>query len=71
MCPAVGLVEAELRSSGNDFHLVCDVVSKRLCQVQGSRHTINERQGVHAKRSLERCHLKELVQHHIGVGVSL
>ena len=70
MLAPLGLVEAELGAPGDDVHLVLHIALQRLHQVEGARHTVDESHHVDREAGLQLGELVEVVEHHVGVGVS-
>ena len=66
-----GLVQQELRPAGDHFDLVGHVVGQDLGQVQRAGHPVDEGHRIDAERRLHRGLLEQVVQHHVGVGVTL
>lgn len=64
MCAVLRLLEAVLRASGDDLHLVLDVVEEDVAEVQRARHAVDERHRVDRERGLHRGALVEVVQDH-------
>ncbi len=69
--PRLGLVETELCSPLDHFHLVVEVVADHVGEVQRPGHPVDQRDHVVAEGVLERRVLVELVEHHLGNGVPL
>ena len=64
------LVQFILRSSGDDFFLMLQVVVQDLAQIQDTRMSVNERQHDSTEVDLHLCMLEEIVQHDFRVHVS-
>ena len=65
------LSQPELGPAGDDFDLVVDVVREGLGQVQRPGDRVDQGQHVDAEAGLQRRLLEEVVEHHVGVGVTL
>ena len=69
--PLVGLAQPVGGPPDDHIELVLDVVADHLVQPQGSRHPVDDRQHVGAEAGLQLGVLIEVVQHHLGHGVTL
>ena len=67
----LGLAQLVLRAPDDDLALVPDVRVDDPGQRQRARDAVDERDGVHAERRLQRRVLVELVQHDLGDHVAL
>ncbi len=70
MCARLRPVQAEAGPAPDDIALVVEVVPDHVAQRQGARHSIHQRNGVHPEGGLRLGVLVQLVQHHLGHGVS-
>ena len=71
MGPTLRLVEAVLRTAGDHLDLVLHVDTERITKVQQPRHSVDQRQHVGGETRLHRRVLVELVEYHLGVGITL
>ena len=57
-------------AADNHFVAMFNEQVNQVFQIQQFRTSVNQCDVIHAKRSLQRCHLKQLVQHHAGVRIA-
>ena len=66
-----GFVETEFGTTSQYFDLVTDVSVECISQGELARHAINQSNHVDAETCLQLGLLKQVVEHHVGVGVTL
>ena len=71
MSPLFCLAQIVFRASDNHVVAVTDEIGDAVAQCQQFGATLHQCNGVDGKRSLQRSHLKEFVEHHTGVGIAL
>ena len=67
----LGPAQLVLRTADDDLALVIDVVADRLAQRQRTRDVVHQRHHVDPECRLHRSVLVELIEHHLGDGVTL
>ena len=65
-----GLPQPVAGAPDDDVDLMLDVQADHLVQAQRSRNTVHDREHVHAETGLQLAVLVEVVQHHLGHGVT-
>ena len=65
-----GFLQLEAGAAQDDFVTVGHKMLNQLLEVQGIGTTVDQSHIVHVERALERGHQIQLVQHHVGVGIT-
>ena len=71
MCTCLGFAKLELCAANDYIVAVKQEVVDNLLEIERLRTSVHKCYIVHAERRLHLRHLEELVEHHIGVGVTL
>ena len=66
-----GFVETEFGTTSQYFDLVTDVSVQGISQGELTRHAINQSNHVDAEACLQLCLLEQVVEHNVGVGITL